>query len=92
MKSLRGKRLLLTMPELKKSAVELSAKDEEAIMQEAMKKWLKLEVFAIGNEVTDINVGDYVYVQTYALESGEKIEIDNSIKLMVSENAVAIIW
>jgi uncharacterized protein with gpF-like domain len=92
MKSLRGKRVLLTMPELKKSSVELSVKDEEAIMQEAMKKWLKLEVFAIGNEVTDINVGDHVYVQTYALESGEKIEIDNSIKLMVSENAVAIIW
>lgn len=92
MKSLRGKRVLLTMPELKKSAVELSTKDEEAIMQEAMKKWLKLEVFAVGDEVTDIKEGDKVYVQTYALESGEKIEIDNNIKLMVSENAIAIIW
>ena len=92
MKSLRGKRVLLTMPELKKSAVELSAKDEEAIMQEAMKKWLKLEVFAVGDEVTDVKVGDKVYVQTYALESGEKIEIDGVIKLMVTENAIAIIW
>jgi hypothetical protein len=92
MKSLRGKRVLLTMPELKKSAVELSAKDEEAIMQEAMKKWLKLEVFAVGDEVTDVKVGDKVYVQTYALESGEKIEIDGAIKLMVTENAIAIIW
>ena len=92
MKSLRGKRVLLTMPELKKSAVELSAKDEESIMQEAMKKWLKLEVFAVGDEVTDVKVGDKVYVQTYALESGEKIEIDGVIKLMVTENAIAIIW
>lgn len=92
MKSLRGKRVLLTMPELKKSAVELSAKDEEAIMQEAMKKWLKLDVFAVGDEVTDVKVGDKVYVQTYALESGEKIEIDGAIKLMVTENAIAIIW
>ena len=92
MKSLRGKRVLLTMPELKKSAVELSAKDEESIMQEAMKKWLKLEVFAVGDEVTDVKVGDKVYVQTYALESGEKIEIDGAIKLMVTENAIAIIW
>lgn len=92
MKSLRGKRVLLTMPELKKSAVELSAKDEESIMQEAMKKWLKLEVFAVGDEVTDVKVGDKVYVQTYALESGEKIEIDGTIKLMVTENAIAIIW
>lgn len=92
MKSLRGKRVLLTMPELKKSAVELSAKDEEMIMQEAMKKWLRLEIFAVGDEVTDVKVGDKVYVQTYALESGEKIEIDGSIKLMVPDNAIAIIW
>ena len=92
MKSLRGTRVLLTMPELKKSSVELSVKDEEAIMQEAMKKWLKLEVFAVGNEVTDVNVGDKVYVQTYALESGEKIEIDGNIKLMVAESAISIIW
>lgn len=92
MKSLRGKRVLLTMPELKKSAVELSAKDEETIMQEAMKKWLKLEVFAVGDEVTDVKKGDKVYVQTYALQSGEKIEIDGSIKLMISDTAIAIIW
>lgn len=92
MKSLRGKRVLLTIPELKKSSVELSVKDEEAIMQEAIKKWLKLEVFAIGNEVTDVNVGDKVYVQTYALESGEKIEIDGSIKLLINDTAIAIIW
>jgi len=92
MKNLRGKRVLLTMPELKKSAVELSAKDEEAIMQEAMKKWQKLEVFAVGDEITDVKVGDKVYVQTYALESGEKIEIDGTIKLMVPESTIAIIW
>jgi hypothetical protein len=92
MKSLRGRRVLLTMPELKKSAVELSAKDEEAIMQEAMKKWLKLEVFAVGDEVTDVKLGDRDYVQTYALESGEKIEIDGSIKLMINDNAIAIVW
>lgn len=92
MKQLRGKRVLLTMPELKKSAVELSAKDEELIMQEAMKKWLKLEVFATGSDVTDITTGDKVYVQTYALESGEKIEIDGTIKLLVPETAIAIVW
>jgi co-chaperonin GroES (HSP10) len=92
MKSLRSKRVLLTMPELKKSSVELSAKDEETIMQETMKKWLKLEVFAVGDEVTDIKKGDKVYVQTYALQSGEKIEIDGSIKLMINDTAIAIIW
>ena len=49
MKNLRGKRVLVTVPELKKSAIEISAKDEEMMMQEAMKKWEKIEVFAYGS-------------------------------------------
>lgn len=92
MKSLRGKRILVTIPETKKSAVELSAKDEEAIMQDAMKQWLKLEIFAVGDEVVDLKEGDKVYVQTYALETGEKIDIDGKIKILIPDNSVAIIW
>ena len=57
MKSLRGKRVLITAPELKKTSVELSEKDEEARMKEAMKTWQKLDVFAVGTEVEDVNVG-----------------------------------
>jgi chitodextrinase len=92
MKTLRGKRVLITVPELKKSAVELSAKDEEMIMQEAMKKWQKLTVYAVGDEVTDIKKDDQVYIQTYALESGEKIEVDGAIKILTTESAIAIVW
>jgi histidinol phosphatase-like enzyme len=92
MKTLRGKRVLITVPELKKSSVELSAKDEEMIMQEAMKKWQKLTVYAVGDEVTDIKVDDQVYIQTYALESGEKIEVDGAIKILTTESAIAIVW
>ena len=92
MKSLRGKRILVSVPELKKSAVELSAKDEEMIMQEAMKKWQKLTVYAVGDDITDIKVGDQVYIQTYALESGEKIEVDGAIRILTNESAIAIIW
>jgi hypothetical protein len=92
MKNLRGKRVLVTVPELKKSAIEISAKDEEMMMQEAMKKWEKIEVFAVGNEVEGLKKGDMVYVQTYALESGEKISIDDHMRILVPENAIAIIW
>ena len=92
MKALRGKRLLITVPELKKAAVELSVKDEEARMMDAMKQWQKLEVFATGNEIEDINPGDFVYVQTYALESGEKLEIDGKMRILVPDSAIAILW
>lgn len=92
MKNLRGKRVLVTVPELKKSAIEISAKDEEMMMQEAMKKWEKIEVFAVGDEVEGVKKGDMVYVQTYALESGEKISIDDHMRILVPENAIAIVW
>ena len=92
MEFLRGKRVLITVPELKKSAVELSVKDEEMIMQEAMKKWEKLSVFAVGHEVEDLKPGDEVYVQSYALESGEKIDIDGRMRILVPDTAIAIKW
>ncbi len=92
MKSLRGKRVLITAPELKKSSVELSEKDEEARIKEAMKTWQKLDVFAVGTEVCDINVGDKVYVQTYALESGEKIMIDEKVRILIPDTAISIVW
>lgn len=92
MKNLRGKRVLVTIPELKKSAIEVSAKDEEMMMQEAMKKWQSLEVFAIGDEVEGIKKEDKVYVQSYALESGEKIEVDGRLRILVPDNAIAMIW
>jgi hypothetical protein len=92
MRALRGKRVLITVPELKKAAVELSAKDEEMIMQEAMKKWQSLEVYAVGDEVAGLMEGDKVYVQTYALESGEKIEVDGKMRILVPDTAIAIIW
>jgi hypothetical protein len=89
---LRGKRVLISTPELKKSPIELSASDEDMIMRDAMKQWQKLEVFAVGDEVTNLNAGDSVYIQTYALESGERIEIEGNIKFLVPDTAVAIIW
>lgn len=92
MKALRGKRVLITVPELKKAAVTLSEKDEETRLKDAMKQWQKLEVFAIGDEITGIEKGDLIYVQTYALESGERIEIDGKTKILIPDTAIAIVW
>jgi len=93
-KKLRGRTILLSVPERKKSGLELSAKDEEAIMQEAAKLWSKLTVYAIGDKVEEVQEGDQVYVRTGALnmETVERIEIDGSIKLVLNEGDVIIIW
>ncbi len=52
-KLLRGRTILLDVPKKKESGLQLSAKDEDAIMQEAMKMWSKLNVFAVGDKVEE---------------------------------------
>jgi len=93
-KKLRGRAILLNVPQRKKSVIELSAKDEEAMMQEAAKLWSKLTVYAVGDKVEEVVVGDEVYVRTGSLnmETVERIEIDGEIKLLLTEGDVVIIW
>jgi hypothetical protein len=93
-KKLRGRTILLSIPERKKSVIELSSKDEEAIMAEAVKMWNKLTVFAVGDKTEEVVVGDQVYVRTSALnlELVERIEIDGQTKLVLNEGDVIIIW
>ena len=93
-KKLRGRTILVNVPERKKSSIELSAKDEDAMMEEAAKLWSKLTVYAIGDKVEEVEVGDQVYVRTSALnmEQVERIDIDGSIKLVLNEGDVVIVW
>jgi hypothetical protein len=93
-KKLRGRTILVSVPERKKSGLELSAKDEEAIMADAMKLWSRLTVFAIGEKVEEVAVGDQVYIRTSALnmEQVERIDIDGQVKLVLNEGDVVIIW
>jgi hypothetical protein len=89
---LMGRRVLINVPKKKESVIELSIKDEDSIMQEAMKLWTKLEVYAVGDTVERVSAGDRVYVTTGSLEHAEKVEIDGEVKLMLSEGDIAIIW
>jgi hypothetical protein len=93
-KKLRGRTILLSIPERKKSVIELSSKDEEALMADAVKMWNKLTVFAVGEKVEEVSVGDQVYVRTSSLnlEVVERIDIDGQTKLVLNEGDVIIIW
>lgn len=93
-KKLRGRTILVNVPQRKKSGIELSAKDEDMIMQEAVKMWNKLTVFAIGDKVEEVAAGDVVYIRTGALnmEVVERIDVDGEVKLVLNEGDVVIIW
>ena len=89
---LKGKRVLLSRPVLEKSAIELTPEVQANLDQENMKKWTHLEVFAIGDAVTDINVGDVVYLPKGAIEQCDILEVEGEVKLMTSDFQIAIIW
>lgn len=91
-KVLRGRRIIIEVPERKESAIKLTEKDEDAIMYEAMKAWLKLKVFAVGDKCEDVKEGDMVYIPYAALEHSEKIDLDGIVRLILNEGDVAIIW
>jgi hypothetical protein len=93
-KLLRGRTILVDVPVKKESAIQLSEKDEEHIMKEAMKLWNKLHVYAVGDKVEDVKAGDHVYIRTSALnlEVVERIEIDGTMKFVLNEGDVVIVW
>ena len=89
---LRGQRVLLTRPEKKDTGIQLTPELEAELMQEDLKNYRTLEVFAVGDEVEDIKPGDIVYVSPGTLIHSEVVEVDGNEKIMVRAMAVAIIW
>ena len=93
-KLLRGRTILVDIPQKKETGLQLSGKDEDMIMAEAMKMWNKLNVYAVGDKVEDVQAGDKVYIRTSALnlEIVERIEIDGAMKFVLNEGDVVIVW
>jgi hypothetical protein len=89
---LKGRRVLLNKPEVKESQFELSEADKLALEMDMRKTWTKLEVYAIGDEVESVKVGDKVYMGITGLQSSEAVELEDGIKLMVAERDIAIVW
>ena len=92
MKAVLGKRVIIKKPVIKKeSLIEFTPAMEAEHEQEMMKKYSQLEVFAVGNAVTDVKAGDLVYVGS-AIAHSEVLEIEGNIYFLVNEQAISIIW
>lgn len=94
-KKLRGRRVLVNAPiaDAPKSVIELSPEVQDQIDQELMKKWTRLEVYEVGDEVTDLAKGDKVYIPSGALQNAERIVFsDTDIKFLVDDYVIGIIW
>ena len=91
-KQLKGIRILLSLPKRDDKGIELSPELKEEMNREYATKMDKLEVYAIGDAVTDVQAGDIVYVPVEELKRGTFITINDEEKLMVSAMSVALIW
>lgn len=94
---LRGNRVLIDKPEKKEKKegeLDLIIPDnmEKDAEKEMMKEWTHLNVCAVGTDVTDVKVGDKVYVRTGALHNAEIIDLDGSIKMMVTVHDIVMVW
>tara|TARA_B100001287_G_scaffold275780_1_gene284412 strand:- start:538 stop:843 length:306 start_codon:yes stop_codon:yes gene_type:complete len=94
---LRGNRVMLDKPvkkEKEEGKLDLILTDEmeKEAEQDAMKEWTHLNVFAVGQDVTDIKSGDKVYVRTHALHNAEIIDMDGDLKMMVTVHDIVMVW
>jgi hypothetical protein len=91
-KSLKGRRILITKPVRKESLIELSPEASASLDADAMKSWTALEIYAVGEDVTEHQVGEKVYISTLALQNAEILEVDGALRLMLSDYDIAIVW
>jgi hypothetical protein len=92
MQKVRGKKVLIKKPVIKKeSLIEFTPQMEADYEKDMLAKYTKLEVTAVGSDVTDIKPGDLVYVGA-AIAHSEVIQIEEEIFFLVPEHQVSIIW
>lgn len=91
-KQLKGVRVLLSLPKRDDKGIILTPELEEQFNREYAQKMDKLEVFAVGDAVQDLQVGDMVYVPVEELKRGTFVTIKDEEKLMVSSMSVALVW
>jgi hypothetical protein len=91
-KQLKGVRVLLSLPKRDDKGIILTPELEEQFNREYAQKMDKLEVFAIGDAVQDIQPGDMVYVPVEDLKRGTFVSINDEEKLMVSAMSIALVW
>ena len=91
-KKLNGVRVILSLPPRDTKGIELSPELKEELDREYAAQLDKLEVYAVGDAVEGIKIGDVVYVPTEELKRGTFVTINEESKLIVNSLAIALVW
>ena len=91
-KQLKGYRVLLSLPPRDTKGIELSPELEEELNKEYASKMDNLEIYAIGDTVDNLQIGERVYVPVEELKRGTFVTINGEQKIMVSSMGIALVW
>jgi len=91
-KTLRGVRVMLSIPKKEESVIKLDPETQKELDRKFVETFKSLEVYAVGDAVDFISKGDRVYVPTEELQRGTFVDINGEQKLIVNSLSVAIIW
>ena len=90
--TVKGHRVLLNRPKREERLIQLTPEMEEELNMKELANLKRLEVYALGEEETNVKVGDFVYVNIMYLQSAELVEVEGEEKIMVSDRDIAIVW
>lgn len=92
-KKLRGNRVYLEIPEQKDSSLILTEEEKAEIVKKQLSSFSKLKVYAVGDLVTDIAVGDVVLMDPAKLQSCLIIKLSEKKEVMlVSPFDIVHVW
>ncbi len=66
--TVKGHRVLLNRPKREERLIQLTPEMEEELNMKELANLKRLEVYALGEEVTNVKVGDFVYVNIMYLQ------------------------
>lgn len=89
---LRGSRVLLNCPPRKDLGLHLSEEAQREILIKELNEMTSLEVFAVGDTVKDIAVGDKVYISPNTIMHAELVDVEGGQKFLIREMDVVLIW
>jgi hypothetical protein len=91
-KKLLGNRILLDLPKKEEGKLIVDENTKEALEKEMIQKYKKLKVYAVGDLVTNISVGDELLVDPAGLSKAPVVPIGDDNKLLVTPFDVILVW
>jgi hypothetical protein len=89
---LRGSRVLLNCPPRRDLGIHLSEEAQKEVLIKELNEMTSLEVFAVGDAVKDIAVGDKVYISPSTIMHAELIDVEGGQKFLIREMDVVLTW